>query len=153
MIDDDKGQISIEYILVIGAILIMVIAGIPVIMKNAEMNRGLTAARDGATKGAAMRGMGFSSTGGNVAGVVKIINITPEYQGNVNGTDRYLLRFYISVPSNMIDNPTCTSSSVGSTITNQALRYMHYSFNSEWLPVVGSVTGSYYRFTASCDFV
>ncbi len=155
MIEDDKGQISIEFILIVGAVLTMVIVGIPIILKNAEMNRGLSAARDGATFGAGMRGMGYA--GENVdnqpSGVVKIINITLENQGKISGLDWYRLRFYVSAPNDMIDNPTCVSSSVGSTITNQALRYVHYSFNGEWLSLVSRVNGSYYSFTAACTFV
>ncbi len=46
---DDKGQVSIEFVLVVGAVLTMVIVAIPLILKNAEMNKALSAARDGAT--------------------------------------------------------------------------------------------------------
>ncbi len=150
---DDKGQVSIEFVLVVGAVLTMVIVAIPLILKNAEMNKALSAARDGATMGAGMRGLGYSSSGGNEPGVVKIINMTPEYQNKVGELDWYRLRFYLSVPSEMIDDPTCTQSSIGSTVTNQAMRYTHYAFNGEWLNLVSRVNGSYYSFTASCVFV
>jgi hypothetical protein len=151
---DEKGQISIEFILIVGAVLTMVIVGIPMILKNAEMNRGLTAARDGATKGAAMRGLGFSSTGGNVAGVVKIINMTPIYKGNTStGLDKYQLKFYLSVPSDMIDNPTCVQSSIGGTIRVQATSFMNYAFAGEYSTGFAAVNGSYYSFTTSCEFV
>lgn len=149
----EQGQISIEFVLILGAVLTMTVVAIPMVLKNAEMNRGLAAARDGATFGAGMRGLGFSSGGGNTAGMVKIINMTPERQAPVGDLDWYRLRFYISAPSSLIDNPTCVSSSVGSTITNQALRYVHYSFNGEWLNLVSRVNGSYYSFTAACTFV
>ncbi|MFQ5801166.1 MAG: hypothetical protein ACE5HH_05555 [Candidatus Hydrothermarchaeales archaeon] len=154
MIKDSRGQVSIEFILVIGAILTMTIVGIPMILKNAEMNKGLSAARDGATYGAAMRGMGYAGENVNVqpSGVVKIINITPIYNGTVNGTERYQLRFYISAPDEMIDNPTCVSSSIGGTIRMQARRYMNYAFTGSW-STTSPIWGSYYSFTTSCRFV
>lgn len=151
---DEHGQISIEFILILGAVLTMAIVVIPMVLKSAEMNRGVTAARDGATKGAAMRGLGFSSGSGNVAGVVKIINITTIYLGNTStGLDRYQLKFYISAPSNMIDNPTCVSSSIGGTIRRQATSSMNYAFTGEYSNNFAAVNGSYYSFTTSCEFV
>jgi Flp pilus assembly pilin Flp len=90
---EERGQASIEFILVVGAILVMVVAGIPIIQKNAEMNRGLTAARDGATKGAAMRGLGYAGDGvtPQPSGAIKILNITPEYQGPSGDLEHYKL--------------------------------------------------------------
>ncbi len=144
MMRDDKGQVSIELILVVGAILTMVLVVIPMVLKNAEMNKGLTAARDGATKGAAMRGMGYSSDGGNPSGTVKLINMTPIFNSTVGGKERYLLRFYVDIPSNM------DSTSVCGTIRRQALSHLSYSFYGAWSTSFSDVIGSYYIFQASC---
>ena len=140
---DERGQISIEFILILGAVLTMAIVVIPMVLKSAEMNRGVTAARDGATKGAAMRGLGFSSGSGNVAGVVKIINMTPIFQDNSTypDTDWYLLRFYVSIPDNM------PSSSVCGTIAAQARSNLRNAFTGAYNTSGAAVNGSYYTLT------
>jgi uncharacterized protein (UPF0333 family) len=145
MIEDNKGQISIEFLLVVGAILTMVVVATPIILKNAEMNRGLTAARDGATKAAAMRGLGFSSNGGNAAGVVKIIRIETNITVIEGAPDTVSLGIYAKIPSNL------DSTSVCDTIETQAQRYVAYAFTGQW-PVgevvpIADITGSYYSFT------
>lgn len=153
MKNEDKGQISIELVLVVGAILTMVVVAIPMILKNAEMNRGLSAARDGATFAAGMRGMGYSFDGGNPSGVIKIVNMTVIQNGMTGDLEKYQIKFYISAPSEMIDNPTCVSSSIGGSIRSQATNYMNNAFNGNWVSGFAPVNGSYYSFTTSCEFV
>ena len=142
--DGEKGQISIEFILILGAVLTMAIVVIPMVLKSAEMNRGVTAARDGATKGAAMRGLGFSSGSGNVAGVVKIINITPMYLGTSGDLDRYRFRFYVSIPDDLPGLSVC------GTIATQARSNLRYAFTGEYGTSGSAVNGSYYSFTTGC---
>jgi uncharacterized protein (UPF0333 family) len=145
---DEKGQVSIELILVVGAVLSMVVVIIPMVLKNAEMNRGLTAARDGATKGAAMRGMGFSSSGGNEAGVVKIVNITSSITEISDSQDNVSITFYAKIPSNMDSVTVCD------TIETQSQRYTAYAFTGQWpsgaIVPLSDRTGSYYVFKIGC---
>jgi Class III signal peptide len=146
MKSDEGGQISIEFILIVGAVLTMTVVAIPMVLKNAEMNRGLAAARDGATFGAGMRGLGFSYAGGNVAGKVKILNLTPIFKDSTSypGTDWYLLRFYVSIPDAL------PSSSVCGTIATQARSNLRYAFTGDYGTSTSAVNGSYYSFTVGC---
>lgn len=141
---EEKGQVAMEYILVVGAVLIMALAGMPMILKNAEMNKAMGAARDGATKAAAMRGMGFSTTGGNEAGNVKIWNLTSEFNSSVGSKQRYLIRLYVDIPSNL------PSASVCNVIRRQALSHINYSFYGGWSDNLGDIEGSYYIFNVGC---
>jgi hypothetical protein len=146
MKDEAKGQVSIEFIFVVGAILTMAIVLIPFGLKNAEMTKGLSAARDGGTQGAAMRGLGFSSDGGNEGGTIRILNITPEYDSMVGDLEWYKLRFYVSAPSDLQTTSICT------TVETEAIKYLNYAFTGNW-DTSSPVDGSYYRFTTVCNFV
>ena len=144
---EEKGQVTIEFTLVVGAILLMTVVVIPMTLKNAEMNRALTAARDGASKGAVMRGLGFEASSGNETGVVRIINMTPEYVGKTGDLDWYRLRFYVSAPGNM------DQSSLRGTIRQQARSQINYAITGQWDPSFDEVNGSYYSFTTAVSFV
>jgi len=144
MIEESRGQISIEFILLVGAILTMVLVAIPMALKNAEMNKALTAARDGAVKAAALRGLGYSYKGGNATGVVRVLNLTAVYRGEVGNKDWYLLRFYVSVPSGLDASSVCTS------IQRQATSHLKYAFEGQWASTMQRVNGSYYSFTVGC---
>ncbi len=122
----------------------MTLVGIPFILKNAEMNRGLSAARDGATKGAAVRGLGFSSSGGNEAGQIKIINMTVSYNSTVGDKDRYTLRFFVSIPDEIDSTSACN------TIKRQALSHINKSLYGGWSSSFSDIEGSYYIFNVRC---
>jgi hypothetical protein len=150
MRDETRGQASIELILVVGAIITMAIILIPVGLKNAEMNKGLSAARDGATFAAAMRGLGFAGEGvtSQPSGTIKILNITPEFVTTTGGLEEYRLRFYVSIPGSMDSTNTCSS------INTQARRYIAYAFTGKWpsgaVVPLSDTTGSYYIFRVAC---
>ncbi|HDH27625.1 MAG TPA: class III signal peptide-containing protein [Euryarchaeota archaeon] len=142
---DEQGQISIEFILILGAVLTMAIVAIPMVLKSAEMNRGVTAARDGATKGAAMRGLGFSATTDHKTGVVKIINLTSEYNGtSATGLEKYRLRFYVKMSDGLDKSSVCTS------IRQAASSNLNYAFAGKYTTSFAAVDGSYYSFTTAC---
>ncbi|MFQ5816082.1 MAG: class III signal peptide-containing protein, partial [Candidatus Hydrothermarchaeaceae archaeon] len=148
---EEKAQISLEFVLIVGAFLVIAITVFPVITKQNELNKALTAARDGATFGAGMRGMGFRGEDVDElpGGVVKIDRLELELQGKEGELDWYRIRIYLKVPEYMKDDPTCTSSSMGSTVTNQALIYINHVFNGEWpsTGVVSRVNTTHYSFT------
>ncbi len=50
---DTKAQVALEYIIVVGAMLLIVTSMLPVITKQAELSKATAAVRDGATYGAA----------------------------------------------------------------------------------------------------
>ncbi|WP_456475175.1 class III signal peptide-containing protein [Candidatus Pyrohabitans sp.] len=153
---DSRGQISIEFIILVGAIMVMVIAVFPYILRSNELSKAHAAARDGATFAAGMRGLGYKGENVNElpSGVVKITGVEMIRVGNYSNLDWYRFNISISAPSYMIDDPTCTQSSLGSTITNQALQYVYYAFNGEWWDsgFISNVTTNRYRFTATCNF-
>lgn len=153
---NEKGQIAIELVLITGAVMVMAIAVYPFILEQTELNKATAAARDGATFGAAMRGMGYSSGSGNEAGAIKIHNLTMEPRSPLGDRKRYRIRFYIQIPEYMKDSPSCATSSIGQTITTQARRSIYYNFNGEWPPsgdLVNPVNTSTYQFTTACNWV
>lgn len=149
---DSRGQVSLEFIILVGAILVMVVAAFPYIARANELNKALAAARDGATFAAGMRGLGYR--GENVAeippGVVKIKKIEMVNQGNYSNLQWYRFEIHISAPSYITSNSTYRQSLCG-TVTNQAMRYVYYAFNGEWKDY-SRVNTTYYSFTAGCEF-
>ncbi len=146
-------QIAIEFIIIVGIVLLIVVAVTPSIMKQQELNKALSAARDGAAFGAGMRGLGFEGAGVNEVpeGIVKIEKIELVTGGIESGLQKYTIRFYVSAPEYIKTNPSCTFTTVGATITNQALRYVKYAFTGAWPgSTVSRVNTSYYTFTAGC---
>jgi uncharacterized protein (UPF0333 family) len=146
VIEDNKGQVSLEFILVVGAIMTMTIVGIPMILKNTEMNKGLSAARDGATYGAAMRGVGYAGSGvsSQPSGVVKIDRIEYTITENPGSLNNVSIRIYAKIPSNMDTTSICD------TIETQAQRYVAYALHGRWISgavvQISERTGSYYVF-------
>lgn len=154
---DSRGQISIEFIILVGAIMVMVIAVFPYILRSNELSKAHAAARDGATFAAGMRGLGYK--GGNVnelpSGVVKITGVEMIRVGNYSNLDWYRFSISISAPGYMIDDPTCTQSSIGMSTVRQAIKHVCYAFYGNWSGegcTSLSVNTTYYRFTATCNF-
>ncbi len=150
MKSDEEGQISIEFLLIVGAVLTMTVVAIPMVLKNAEMNRGLIAARDGATFGAGMRGLGFA--GGSVdaqpSGVVKIEKLNYTVADVTDAPDNVTINIYARIPSNMDSSTICSS------IRTQSQRNIAYAFTGQWpsgaIVPLANRTGSYYVFKVSC---
>ena len=71
----ERGQTSTELMLIVGAILLIVISIYPSIKTESEMNRGITAARDGATYSVNMIGMGFSESGSGITQPNKTVQL------------------------------------------------------------------------------
>ncbi len=147
----NRAQVSIEFIILVGALLVMVIAVFPYILKTNELNKALSAARDGATFGAAMRGVGYQS--GSVEappGRIKIKSVTLERQGRCGSLECYRFRIVIMMPSYYSSNSRYVNS-IRSTIRNQALRFVYYAFNGDYppSPIIYRVDTSYYSFNAT----
>jgi hypothetical protein len=147
MKNEEKGQISIELILVVGAILTMVVVAIPMILKSAEMNRGLTAARDGATKAIALRGMGYSEGEGNEAGVMKMTEITVVSLGPFDDNELLVLLIRISAPSEMQTDDNLF------LIRAESSSFINHALNGEYDRNWGFVDGSYYTFLPTVIWV
>lgn len=154
---DRSGQISIEFIILVGAIMVMVVAVFPFITRANELSKAHAAARDGATFAAGMRGMGYRGSDVNevAPGVVKITKVEMVKVGISGNRTHYRFNFHISAPNYMIDNPTCTQSSIGGSVISQAFRSVCYSFYGTWTGTQCGqrfVNTSRYHFTATCTF-
>jgi hypothetical protein len=145
----EKGQVSIELVIIIGVVLFIVFSIIPSILKQNELNRGLTAARDGATFGAGMRGLGYAGEGVDIApeGVVKIDKIEHVINpgGGEGGRDEVRVYIFVRGPA-YLQNTTIID-----TIETQARRYICYAFQGYW-PTGAAVSlnetsGRYYTFS------
>ncbi len=147
----NRAQVSIEFIILVGALLVMVIAVFPYILKTNELNKALSAARDGATFGAAMRGVGYQS--GSVEappGRIKIKSVTLERLGRCGSLECYRFRIVVMMPSYY--SPYVNS--ITRTIRNQALRFVYYAFNGDYpppKPPLHRVNTTYYSFNATTD--
>ncbi|NOZ77206.1 MAG: class III signal peptide-containing protein [Euryarchaeota archaeon] len=151
---DKRGQVSVELILVTGLILVMAITTYPYILKQQEMNKAVAAAREGATAGAALRGMGFSTTGGNEMGIVRLEDMTLTKTNTSGERDVYEITFYLSAPDSLKTNSNCWMTSVGNTVRMQARRHIYYAFTGQWVDnLPDGVNTTYYRFTTSCEWV
>lgn len=153
---EQKAQVSIEYILIVGLLLSMILIVFPYALKENELNKALAAARDGAVYGASLRGMGFRGSGVSEmpGGVVKIERIEPEYQGKEGNYEWYRIRFYVSMPDYMKDVQICSSSSIGMTIRKRSISYINYAFYGDWTPEDElKVYTDRFKFTTACTFV
>ncbi len=150
-----KAQVSLEYIIIVGVMLLIVTGIIPIISKHGELNKAVAAVRDGATYGATLRGMGFKPEGDEdiPEGVIKISGVDLINKGKCGDRHCYMLKIHILAPDYIKSNSTYKSS-LGSSIRTQALRQLYYAFNGEYpgSSVIGSVNTSYYSFTCGYSF-
>lgn len=150
---EERAQISLEFVLIVGAFLVIAITVFPVITKQNELNKALAAARDGATFGAGMRGIGFTSGNPTPEAVIKIDRLELLFQNKTGDLDEYQIKIYIIAPE-YIKNNSAYRASVAGTIRNQALSSIYYTFNGEWPPggIVSRVNTTHYSFTAGNTF-
>lgn len=147
---EQRAQVAIEYILIVGLLLSMILIVFPYALKENELNKALAAARDGAVYGASLRGVGFRGSGVSEMpqGIIKIQKIELIDTGSYNGLKEYRLEIYIIAPAEL------QTSSISATIRNQALSYIYYAFNGNWPSgTVSRVNTNYYSFTAGSEWV
>jgi hypothetical protein len=159
----EKAQTSLELVFVVGFFLVIAIIIFPFITKQNELNKAVAAARDGAVFAASMRGMGYKGKDVTEApeGIVKIERLKlVDKSGELTAEEKrmvqtwYQIRFQVSMQDYMKENSTCTQTTIGSTIKNQALRYINYTFSGTWPSgIVSVVYTDRFKFTAACDFV
>lgn len=154
---NNKAQISVEYILIVGLLLSMILIVYPYALKENELNKALAAARDGATYGASLRGMGFRGEGARETpeGIIKAIGIRYSVTNTVSPeTNKIVVEVYIdaSLPSYITGNDKLA---VGRTIERHTKRYIAYAFSGVWypmtlnLPYLKETSGSYYTFNVN----
>ncbi len=153
----EKGQVSLEFIMILGVFLLIVLTLYPHIQRENEFNKALASAMDGAIYAASERGMGYAceTCVKLPSGTIKIINMTLEDRGiDQNGRKAYRIRFYISVPTYIKDRyPSCYNSPVGISIRRQAIRYIYRAFYGSWNPPNPlEVCTDRYNFTTTCSY-
>ncbi len=151
----EKGQVSLEFVMLVGFAIIVSIIAFPFIAKQNELNKAVAAARDGAVFGASARGVGFGGEGVTTIpqGTIKIDELRLSYQSKLGNLDWYKIEIRVKTPD-YIKNNTQYSSSVDGTVTNQSLRYVYYAFNGEWPSgIVSRVNTTSYSFTANATFL
>ncbi len=155
MPNSDRGQVSLEFVLLVGLAVIVSIMVFPFITKQNELNKALAAARDGAVFGASARGIGFAGQGVNVIpeGTIRIDELRLAGQGKLGNLDWYKIEIRVRAPG-YIKNNTQHRTSAGGTIAGQSLRYIYYAFNGEWPSgIVSRVNTTSYSFTANTTFL
>jgi len=148
MKEEEKGQVSLELVLITGFLLLLVVITILPILKTNELNRGLAAARDGVSYGATLRGMGFVGEGvsSNEEGVIQIENLTYQISSNsgLDGRDGVEIWVHVRGPSYL------NTASVRSTLRTQSKRYVAHVLQGDWIPGASvsnaSLSGTYYTF-------
>jgi len=153
---NERGQVSIEFIIVAGAVLLVAISIYPFAMQQQELNKAVAAARDGASYGAGLRGMGFTPEGGGSlpGGVVKIERMDVNRTGMAGDLKEYNINFSVYAPANMRGGTDCSApgNELGGTIINQSLSYIHRAFYGTWNATTPIVNTSYSSFTVTCDY-
>lgn len=143
-----RGQTSIEIAMVTGVIFLIVISAFPYLTEVNVMNKGVSAARDGATFSQTMLNMGYSPGGVSPpqAGEVLMEGISYEVDTTTEpGTKIVTITLSIS---------GTTDADIATEIKNQAGNYIFYSFNGEWnTSTNGTVVVGDYRFIVSHAFV
>ncbi|MEE8401553.1 MAG: class III signal peptide-containing protein [Candidatus Hydrothermarchaeaceae archaeon] len=142
-----RGQVSIEMALVTGAILLIVISVIPYITTENTLNKGVSAARNGATFGKTMLNMGYTAGGASLSGGERVAIADIDY--SVDKT---------STPGTKIVNIVFTISGTSNTaaadeIVNQAANSVHYAFTGTYNTSTGGtidITG--FKFIVSYTF-
>ncbi len=157
MNQNQKGQASLEFMLIVTIFLLMVVTIYPYVQRENELDEALAAARDGAIYAANDRGMGYACQGcvRLSSGTIKIINMTLEDRGtDQDGRKCYRIRFYVSVPYYIKDNyPYCYNSPIGMSIRREALRFMYKVFHGDWNPPNPlEVCTDRYNFTTTCSY-
>lgn len=141
----ERGQAAIEFIIIVGAMMVIIMYAFPFITRHAELNKGIAAARDGAQFGASMRGMGFyssdtSESNKNPPGVIKIDRIEYEITTNATGVDSVEIWIYVRGP------PELKTDSVYTTIGKEAQRFIGKAISGEYDDAIIARTGEYYKF-------
>lgn len=150
---NNKSQVAVEYMLVVGIFVLMVVTTLPYITKQNELNKALAAVRDGATYGAAMRSLGYKALNAEPVpeGVVKISQVEMVRTGVRNGKEAYGFVIHILAPDSVKANSSYRLR-LGSTIRTQAYRQLYYVFNGEYPPSFRwNVTTERFYFTC-CNY-
>jgi len=141
----ESGQTSIELILLVGAVILITISIYPAIKSQTELNKGVTAARDGATYAANMMGLGFTKSGSGITQAnktIKIVGLTYSI-GATNG---------LTPVSISIEVQGTNNEAVGQEIAAHSLKFIYKAFNGDYSITDPYVDSESYHFTVTHTF-
>jgi spore coat protein CotH len=146
--EGQKGQTSIEIAIVAGAIFLIVVSTIPYITDANTVNKGVSAARDGATFAQTMLNMGYASGGTSLprGERVHVDDISHEVDTTTEAGTK-IVRITLAISGT-------TNDDVATEIKSQAGNYIYYAYNAQWnTSTGGTVNVGSYRFIVSHVFV
>jgi len=148
-----RAQVSVEFIILVGLMLLIAVSLLPHITKQNELNKAVAAARDGATYGAGIRGLGFTSGNDAPEGKIRINNIEIVDEGECGDLHCYSFKIHILAPAYIKSNLNY-STTVGQTILTQSKYSLYYAFNGEYPDgaAIGRINTSYYSFGGGYTF-
>ncbi len=142
-----NGQVSIELALITGAIFVIAISVFPYIMDANTVNKGVSAARDGATFAQTMLNMGYTTGDASLprGEKVRVDDISYSVDTNASSNTKIVtITLTISGTSN---------TTIADEIVNQAGNSMYYAYNGQWnASTGGTVTSGNYRFDVTYEF-
>lgn len=154
----EKAQTTVEFILIVGAFVLISVILMPKILSNLELNKAISAARDGAEFAIAMIGMGYSTPSGTlgsssgIIGTIKIKNITLIEKGACSGNVNkkwYQIKFYVYIPSHMSD----AKQNITTTIRNYAGGNLYRAFYGSYKSTLNKIETERYCFTTSVSLI
>jgi len=142
----ERGQTSIEIALVTGVFFLIVISAFPYFTEVNMMNKGVSAARDGATFAQSMLNMGYASEGVSLPKGAEVRLDAISYTEETTNSTK-TVNILLTISGTADDD-------VATQIKNQAGNYIFYSFNSNWnTSTNGTVVAGDYIFIVSYALV
>ena len=150
----NRGQIAVEFVLIVGLVTLIVVSAYPVLHKQMELNKALAAARDGAVYGASYRGLSYYTSGisppnRNPRGVIKVTSVTliPRGVEEETGKEMYQIRINAVMPPYL----SAYENSLEASIRSYARSYVYNAFHGKYQGGFSPVYTTYYRFTFSAN--
>jgi uncharacterized protein (UPF0333 family) len=154
----ERGQVSLEFVLVTGVIFVVVISIFPYITEQNILNKAITVARDGGTYGVSMLNMGYTTnfdmtiTYPNNTWKLKDTKIA--FDQVVDNIKVYNITLYVDTGT---DTPPASNSGTGKFLGAIATNYLHYAFLGNWTSINSNlyengVTTGNYKFKVTVNF-
>lgn len=141
-----NGQVSIELVLVTGAILVIAITVVPFIIHENMINKGVSSARDGATFAQTMFNMGYAVGGVSLPTGEQVKMDSIAYSLDTTTTpDTTIVAITLTLSG------TATTA-VATEIVSQAGNSIYYAYYGSWNSTTnGAVSTGKYLFNVTCS--
>jgi hypothetical protein len=151
---DLRGQVALEFIFLVGLVTLIVITAYPVLQQQVELNKALSAARDGAVYGSSFRGLSYYTSGTspsnrNPPGVIKLTQVTLISQGVEEGSGRKM--YQIKINARGPEYLMSYENTIEASIRNYARSYAYHAFYGRYQGGFSPVYTNNYKFTFSAN--